>query len=146
MPPRPLADSEVSSVLREEMIVRVAFSDQPFPYVIPFGYVYLEPALYGITAPGRKTRVAEANPRVGFHVDSSARSGPWEWKSVTGEGTFELVASESERQKALSALEPLLAQAPQWWQDEIRPPLAAGMVKVWKITPSRVAGVHYARP
>lgn len=145
MPQHMLTNKEISGVLAEEMLVRVAFSDQGVPYVIPFGYVYVESVLYGITAPGRKTRVAENNPEVGFQVDSSGRTGPWEWRSVTGQGRFEIVQNENEQQKALTALEPLLAAAPRWWQDEIRPLVVAGIVKVWKITPHAIDGVEYAR-
>lgn len=110
------------------------------------GRRHLDLMLYGITPPGRKSRIAESNPRVGFQVDSSAQSGPWEWKSVTGEGRFDFVESEEERRRALAALEPLIAQAPDWWQEEIRPLVAAGLVRVWRITPSRLGGVQYTRP
>jgi len=146
MPQHPLTEHETSEVLEGEMIVRVAFSDRDCPYVIPFGYTYLRSNLYGVTAPGRKTRVVEQNPHVGFQVDSSSRSGPWEWRSVTGEGRFEMVEADGERAEALGALEPLLSSAPSWWQDEIRPLLAEGIVRVWRITPTSVAGVEYAKP
>jgi nitroimidazol reductase NimA-like FMN-containing flavoprotein (pyridoxamine 5'-phosphate oxidase superfamily) len=145
MPPRPLTEHEISEVLASERIVRVAFSDREYPYVIPFGYVYLDSTLHGITAPGRKSQIAERNPRVGFQVDTSAQSGPWEWKSVTGEGRFEFVESEEERQKALAALESLIAHAPEWWQEEIRPLVQAGIVRVWRITPTRLGGIRYSR-
>jgi hypothetical protein len=128
------------------MIVRVAFQDRNAPYVIPFGYAYHDGRLYGVTAPGRKTVIAEQNPRVGFQVDSSARTGPWEWRSVTGDGDFELVDDERERAAALAALEPLNARAPEWWQDEIRPLMASGNARVWRLTPDRISGVEYARP
>jgi len=146
MPSRLLTEQEISDILGSEGVVRVAFYDEEHPYVIPFGYVYLKSRLHGITAPGRKSQIAERNPRVGFQVDTSARSGPWEWKSGTGEGRFEFVESEEERREALSALEPMLAEAPAWWQGEIRPLVQRGIVRVWKITPTRVGGVQYARP
>lgn len=146
MPQRMLNQEQALEVLAGEMLVRVGFCDEGCPYVIPFGYVYLERALYGITPKGRKTRIVEQNPQVGFQVDSSARSGPWEWKSVTGQGQFELVESKEELGKALAALEPLISNAPNWWQEEIRPLVAAGAVLVWKITPSRVDGVEYVHP
>ena len=146
MPPRTLTQHQVSEVLAGEMIVRVAFSDGETLYVIPLGYVTLKSRLYGIAAPGRKTRMAERNPRVGFQVDSSARTGPWEWRSVTGEGLFEVLEDKHECEEALAALEPLNASAPEWWQDEIRPVLTSGMVKVWRITPTRVSGIEYVRP
>jgi len=146
MPSQTLTHDEVSGVLASEMIVRVAFSDGETPYVIPFGYVYLKSMLYGITAPGRKTQIAERNPKVGFQVDSSARTGPWEWRSVTGEGRFEVVEDKRECREALVALEPLNSSAPDWWQDEIRPLVTSGIVKVWKITPTSVAGLEYVRP
>lgn len=146
MPQHVLGNQEIWEVLASEMIVRVAFSDRDFPYVIPFGFVYVNSALYGITAPGRKTRVADRNCHVGFQVDSSSRSGPWEWRSVTGEGLFEIVEAEDERTEALTALEPLIAGAPGWWQDEIRPLVVGGIVKVWKISPTGITGVEHAKP
>jgi len=146
MPQQALTKDEVAQVLAGEMIVRVAFSEEPFPYVIPFGYVYLKSLLYGITAPGRKTQIAERNSHVGFQVDTSLRSGPWEWRSVTGEGQFEMVEAQEECKEALAALEPLISSAPRWWQDEIRPLVARGIVQVWRITPGRLAGVQYVMP
>lgn len=145
MPPQPMTEREITEVLAGERIVRVAFSDQDYPYVIPFGYAYLDSMLHGVTAPGRKSRIAERNARVGFQVDTSAESGLWEWRSVTGEGRFEFVESEEEKRKSLAALEPLLAHAPEWWQEEIRPLVQAGIVRVWRIMPTRLGGVRYAR-
>lgn len=145
MPQRKLTEEECADLLKKEMLIRIAFNDQDFPYVLPFGYVYLDAEIYGITSPGRKTRIAETNPRVGFQIDSSQTTGPWEWRSITGEGQFEMVAREEIQRKAIDALEPLLSQAPDWWQNEIRPAVAAGIVKVWRIQPSRLNGIEYGQ-
>jgi nitroimidazol reductase NimA-like FMN-containing flavoprotein (pyridoxamine 5'-phosphate oxidase superfamily) len=90
--------------------------------------------------------MAEAKPTVAFQVDTSAATGLFEWDSVTGEGRFEIVTSEEERQETLSALQPVIAQAPDWWQRNLAPQLVSGALLVWKISPIRSFGRRYSPP
>jgi nitroimidazol reductase NimA-like FMN-containing flavoprotein (pyridoxamine 5'-phosphate oxidase superfamily) len=144
MPRYDLSADETIRVLAGERVVRVAFRDGETSYLIPLGYVWLDSALLGVADPGRKTRMAESNPSVAFQVDTSAETGVFEWESVTGDGTFQVVVDEAERQQAIAALQPVIAQAPEWWQREQVPRMAAGSLVVWKITPTRISGCRYA--
>jgi nitroimidazol reductase NimA-like FMN-containing flavoprotein (pyridoxamine 5'-phosphate oxidase superfamily) len=141
-----LRDDESDEILARERVVRIAFQDGQSQYLIPLGYVWLQSALYGVTKEGRKTRLAKVNPNVAFQVDTSHWTGLWEWQGVTGEGTFGIVGGEEERQQVLSALEPLIAEAPAWWLREQEPRLASGTFLVWRLNPTRVSGRGYARP
>jgi len=144
MPRQKLTDDEGVQLLARARLVRVAFQDEAAPYLIPLGYVWLHSALYGVTEPGRKTRVAEVNPTVAFQVDTSTDTGLWEWDSVTGEGRFELVTSDAEKRQALSALQPLIGEAPDWWGREQAARIASGALVVWKIVPTSFSGCRYA--
>jgi nitroimidazol reductase NimA-like FMN-containing flavoprotein (pyridoxamine 5'-phosphate oxidase superfamily) len=146
LPRRDLSAEESAKVLAEQNLVRVAFHDGRTSYLIPLGYVYVEAALYGVADAGRKTRIAERNAAVSFQVDTSDDTGLWEWRSVTGEGTFEIVATDVEKQRALGALQPVIAQAPDWWRREQGPRMASGALLVWKITPTVVTGCEYVPP
>jgi nitroimidazol reductase NimA-like FMN-containing flavoprotein (pyridoxamine 5'-phosphate oxidase superfamily) len=121
----------------------VAFRDHASLYLIPLGYVWLRSALFGVADVGRKTEIAERNPRVAFQVDTSMQTGLWEWRSVTGEGTFELVDG-AQKGETLSALQPVIAAAPDWWRREQGPRMAAGALVVWRLNPTQFAGCRYA--
>jgi nitroimidazol reductase NimA-like FMN-containing flavoprotein (pyridoxamine 5'-phosphate oxidase superfamily) len=143
MPRSALSHDDCARVLAGEQLVRVAFRDQESVYLIPLGYVWLDSALYGVADAGRKTEMAGQNPTVAFQVDTSTRTGLWEWESVTGEGRFELVDGP-EKQKALAALQPAIADAPDWWRREQGPKIAAGTLVVWRLRPARITGCRYA--
>jgi nitroimidazol reductase NimA-like FMN-containing flavoprotein (pyridoxamine 5'-phosphate oxidase superfamily) len=138
-----LSEAEVSDVLKEQKVVRVAFRDDESVYLIPLGFVWLHSALYGVMEFGRKTRCAEKNSAVAFQVDSSSESGIFEWRSVTGEGEFETILDDDLRTDVLGALGPIIAQAPDWWLAEQGPKVASGELKVWRITPKRMSGRRF---
>jgi nitroimidazol reductase NimA-like FMN-containing flavoprotein (pyridoxamine 5'-phosphate oxidase superfamily) len=85
MPWRALTDDEIDALLRSERIVRMAFAEGE-PYVVPLGYVWVESALWGTTRRGRKTRMAEGQPRIAFTVDDSSQAVPFAWRCVVGAG------------------------------------------------------------
>jgi uncharacterized protein len=145
VPQRDLDSTEVTSVLNSERIVRVAFQGDAAPYLIPLGYAWHRDALYGVAQAGRKTRLAAAKPTVAIQVDTS-RTSIFEWRSVTGEGRFEVVADAAETRDALAALQPIMASAPAWWQAERREDMASGNLLVWKITPAVLTGRAYEPP
>ena len=146
MPRQPLTHDQMVQVLATQNIVRVAFRDGPSSYLIPLGYVWLPPALYGVADAGRKTRLAQRNPGVSFQVDTSSNTGLYEWRSVTGEGRFEIVENVKQKQEVFTALEPIIQQAPDWWRRQQGPRMASGDLLVWKITPTNIAGCECAQP
>jgi nitroimidazol reductase NimA-like FMN-containing flavoprotein (pyridoxamine 5'-phosphate oxidase superfamily) len=132
-------------VLRDGHLVRVAFRDGDATYLIPLGYVWVGSALYGVGEQGRKTDLASNEPVVAFQVDTAMETGLFEWQSVTGTGQFAVVSNQDEARAALVALQPFIAQAPDWWRAEQAPRIAQGALIVWRITPSSVTGVRFAR-
>lgn len=143
MPRSSMSDEDSQRVLAGENLVRVAFRGRGSVYLIPLGYVWLGSALYGVTEAGRKTEIAAQDSMVAFQVDTSTRTGLWEWESVTGEGQFGIVDGP-EKQEALSALQSVFAGAPQWWRQEQGPRMASGQLLVWRIRPSQVSGCKYS--
>ena len=143
MPAYDLGRDEISQILADEWVVRVAFNDGESLYLIPLGYVWLRSSFCGVTEAGQKTRIADQNPLVAFQVDTSSATGLFDWRSVTGEGRFRIVANDEAQQEVLSGLQPVIAQAPSWWQREQAPRLASGELKVWNITPTRIHGRRF---
>jgi nitroimidazol reductase NimA-like FMN-containing flavoprotein (pyridoxamine 5'-phosphate oxidase superfamily) len=140
-----LDPDDIRRVLVAQSVVRVAFRDGEDRYLIPLGYVWLRDALHGVSGPGRKIRLAEADPRVSFQVDTSAETGWFVWESVTGDGRFEVVRDEVVRSAVLEAWRPTIASAPDWWRTEIGPAAEAGRLLVWRLTPERMAGRRFGR-
>lgn len=140
---RSLEPSEIERVLREERVVSIAFSAPGEQHLVPVFFVWHESALYGVTTAGLKTRLAAESSTVAFQVDSSSRTGVWEWESVSGLGTFELVQDHGVIQTFVPRLQEKLADAPAWAifsrpnLVEILP--STGLLP-WRITPTRLSG------
>lgn len=146
MPRQVLSNDKALQVLATQNIVRVAFRDGSSSYLIPLGYVWLPSALYGVSEAGHKTQLAEKDPNVSFQVDTSNSTGVFQWQSVTGQGKFEIVANDEQKQKVWQALNPIMQTAPNWWLQQQAPHLASGDLLVWKITPSNITGCECAQP
>jgi len=144
MPAYELDSKAISEVLENEHLVRVAFADGETAYLIPLGYAWSGSVLYGVTEPGKKTKISAKNPRVAFQVDTSCTTGLFEWASVTGTGQFHVVSSQEERETAISILQPVIAKAPPWWQQEQAPRVTTGALQIWKIVPESFDGRRYA--
>lgn len=131
-----MSADEIDAFLASERIVRVGFDAADERYLIPLGYVWLEGALCCLTTPGRKTRMAALNPRVSFQVDDSCRGGPFEWKSVSGEATFEVVEDALAAARLLPALYAKFPDTPLWARQEF----AVRNLVVARIRPTALTG------
>jgi nitroimidazol reductase NimA-like FMN-containing flavoprotein (pyridoxamine 5'-phosphate oxidase superfamily) len=137
---RDLNDEEIEAVLAAQRVVRLGFVSGDEQYVVPVFYTWYKGALCGLTTPGRKTRLAAANPTVAFQLDSSAESGPWEWSSVSGQGAWEEVPNPAEFGPFAGQLRERLAGAPPWAQQLLQERFATiGMVP-WRIRPTGMSG------
>ena len=143
---RDLREDETWDVLAAERVVRIAFHDGDSHYLLPLGYVLLGETLCGVTGCGRKTEMAKTRSSVALQVDTASATGLYEWKSVTGEGRFEIVTSGSRKRKTLLAMQPLMADAPEWWRREQEPRMASGEFEVWQVTPTEVHGRSFEPP
>jgi nitroimidazol reductase NimA-like FMN-containing flavoprotein (pyridoxamine 5'-phosphate oxidase superfamily) len=132
--------AEIERCLERERVVRIAFAGDGEMYLVPVFFIWHEGALCGLTTPGRKTRLAEANPRVAFQVDSSATTGPWEWSSVSGEGRWEVVASPAGFGPFAARLGAKLADSPEWAARLLQERFATYGMVAWRIVPSHMSG------
>ena len=135
-----LSSAELEELLTGERVVRISFEANGERYLVPLGFISHRGALYAMTTHGRKTRMAAVNPQISFQIDSSARTGPFGWHSVSGEGIFEIVTDSGE----IEAIAPLLASRfpdmPQWMQAEYAQKQERGEVVFVRIRPSRMTG------
>ncbi len=137
---RELTAREVELVLEKERIVRIAFSAGGEQFVVPVFYVWYEGALCGLTTPGRKTTMAAENPNVAFQVDSTVTTGPWEWASVAGEGTFEHVEDPWEYGAFAATLQARLGDAPAWAVGMLQARFEELGTYAWRIVPRDLHG------
>lgn len=111
---RALTHEEMQAFLQRERILRLGLDADGKRYLVPLGYVWLDGLLCCVTLPGRKTQMIERNPRVSFQVDDSATRGVFDWTSVTGEGSVELVGDPARAQEILRAFLGRFADMPEW--------------------------------
>lgn len=137
---RDLTAEEIELVLEKERIIRIAFSADGGQFVVPVFYTWYDGALCGLTTPGRKTAMAAKNPNVGFQVDSTVMTGPWEWASVVGQGTFEHVGDALEYAAFEAALQLRLSDAPPWAGKMLQARFEALGMYAWRIRPSGLHG------
>lgn len=102
--------SEIVKILDQCPILRIAFFDTPFPYIVPVNYGYSVTdenlLLFVHTAKaGRKIDLARQNERVGFETDRLIEVGknekPCCWtsyfESVIGHGTISFAEGEEKK-------------------------------------------------
>lgn len=135
-----LSQTEIDELLSVERIMRVGFDANGERYLVPLGFVSHRGALYAMTTQGRKTQMAAANPGVSFQIDTSVRTGPFNWHSISGEGAFEIVTDAKE----IEAVSPLLVSRfpdmPDWMQAEYAEKQEQGSVVFVRIRPSKMIG------
>ncbi len=137
---------EMSELLASQRVVRIAFDANDERYLIPLGYVWQENALYSMTQRGRKTRMAAVNPRVSFQIDDSSDTRLFTYKSITGEGIFEIVTDAGEIERIMPALASRFADTPDWAQAESTTLWASGELVFVRLRPQVMNGVCYAQP
>jgi nitroimidazol reductase NimA-like FMN-containing flavoprotein (pyridoxamine 5'-phosphate oxidase superfamily) len=83
-----LTSDEIDTLLREEVVARIAYVDRRgLPCIVPVNYAYDGAALYGYSLLGAKVENMGANASVCVEVDRIQNAA--EWCSVIVRGTFE---------------------------------------------------------
>jgi len=137
---RNLSAEEIDLVLDKERIVRIAFAADGEQFVVPVFYAWYSDTLCGLTTPGRKTAMAARNADVGFQVDSTVMTGPWEWASVVGQGRFEQVTDPGEYGPFAAVLQGKLVDAPRWAATMLQARFEELGVYAWRIRPANLHG------
>lgn len=112
---RVLPPDQIEELLRTAIVGRIACCGHGAigdgrPYLVPLAYGYDGEAVYAHTGPGRKLDLMRAEPLVTFEVDEAV--APDRWRSVIAEGTFEEIAAEENRARALRVIYPEPGQVP----------------------------------
>jgi nitroimidazol reductase NimA-like FMN-containing flavoprotein (pyridoxamine 5'-phosphate oxidase superfamily) len=137
---RDLSQGEIEEILMSERVVRIAFCAGRERYLVPLGYVWLDGFICFVSMEGRKTRMASVQPDVAFQVDTSAKTGVFEWRSVTGEGTVDAVTDPAEIARIRPALFGRFPDIPGWMSEEFASRDSAGLLRWFRIRPTLLTG------
>ena len=140
MPAYSLNNEQCLSLLQNERIARFAFNAEGELYLIPLGYVWFEGALCGMTDAGRKTKMAAIESRVTFQIDDSAGSGPFGWRSVMGEGEFEIITDPTTIGRLAPVVFERFSDAPPWAVAELGAKAEQGKAVFFKLSPRVLSG------
>lgn len=101
----PLMDSEeIQSLIQSQMLRRIAFRGQQYPYIAPFQYVYLNGALYfHFTDYGRKMKLLEVDDRVCVEIEQ-LQPDLSEYNFVSLRGTLSVVNDSIERSTVIDQM------------------------------------------
>ncbi len=99
-----MSKQEVDRLLKNSRICRMAFNDDPYPYIIPLDYVYVNGKMYFHFADyGKKMDLFKKDPHVSVEVDRYNKDIT-DYESVTLMGTLMKVADHEEKKMASDAL------------------------------------------
>jgi hypothetical protein len=99
-----MTSSEIEDLIREQLMCRIAFKGEDYPYLAPFQYVVLKGSLYfHFTDYGRKMKLLEKDNRACVQIE---RYEPdlSSYSFVSLRGRLEVVEDEGERHRALNQL------------------------------------------
>jgi len=95
---------EIEMLLREQMLCRIAFKGDKYPYMAPFQYVLIDGTLYfHFTDYGKKMRLLEKDKRVCVEIEK-CKPDLSEYNFVVLRGKLEVVRDPYERTKAVNQI------------------------------------------
>ncbi|MGG5343822.1 pyridoxamine 5'-phosphate oxidase family protein [Enterococcus sp. AZ192] len=107
----------IDEILDEAHVVRLAFFDQEFPYIVPvnFGYEWIEERLFIYVhgaRQGKKLSLLKANPKIGFEMDcrhklitaDEAAKYTYHYRSIIGQGIATILTDLERKRLALLKL------------------------------------------
>jgi len=88
---------EIEKLIREQMLCRIAFKGDKYPYMAPFQYVLMHGSIYfHFTDYGRKMRLLEKDKRVCVEIETY-KPDLSEYNFVVMRGTLKVVTDPQER-------------------------------------------------
>jgi nitroimidazol reductase NimA-like FMN-containing flavoprotein (pyridoxamine 5'-phosphate oxidase superfamily) len=99
---RELNDTQIETLLKEQLIGRIGCHSDNVTYIVPVNYVYDGENIYCHSTKGMKIDMMRENPSVCFEVDSIKDMTNWE--SVIAWGKFEEITELDEKQQVLQKL------------------------------------------
>jgi nitroimidazol reductase NimA-like FMN-containing flavoprotein (pyridoxamine 5'-phosphate oxidase superfamily) len=99
-----MTKSEIERLLQEQMLCRIAFKGDEYPYMAPFQYVFLDGSLYfHFTDYGKKMKLLERDKRVCVEIEKY-RTDLSEYNFVVFRGELEIVEDPHERSKVINRI------------------------------------------
>jgi nitroimidazol reductase NimA-like FMN-containing flavoprotein (pyridoxamine 5'-phosphate oxidase superfamily) len=96
--------SEIETLLKEQMICRIAFNGKNYPYLAPFQYVLIDKSLYfHFTDYGKKMKLLESNKRVCVEIEKY-NPDLSEYNFVVFRGDLERVKNSAERIRVINEI------------------------------------------
>jgi nitroimidazol reductase NimA-like FMN-containing flavoprotein (pyridoxamine 5'-phosphate oxidase superfamily) len=96
-----LTNEEIEKILTENILGRLACSDDLQTYIIPVNYLYFENSILVHSRMGLKIEMMRRNPKVCFLVDEIEAMN--KWKTVIIRGIYKEISDEMERYKAMNS-------------------------------------------
>ena len=95
---------EIEKLIREQMLCRIAFKGDEYPYMAPFQYVFINGSLYfHFTDYGKKMRLLEKDKRVCVEIERY-QTDLSEYNFVVLRGTLKVVTDPQERAKVIKRM------------------------------------------
>lgn len=95
---------EIDTLLREQILCRIAFQDATYPYIAPFQYAYLNDTLYfHFTNYGKKLRLLERDNHVCVEIER-IQPDLREYDFVSLRGTLHPVHDPAERRVVIQQM------------------------------------------
>jgi nitroimidazol reductase NimA-like FMN-containing flavoprotein (pyridoxamine 5'-phosphate oxidase superfamily) len=95
---------EIKKLIQEQMLCRIAFKGDKYPYMAPFQYVYMNKTLYfHFTDYGRKMKLLEKDNRVCVEIEK-IQTDLSQYNFVVLRGTLKIVVNPQERTKAIKKM------------------------------------------
>jgi len=95
---------EIKKLIQEQMLCRIAFKGNEYPYMAPFQYVYMNETLYfHFTDYGRKMKLLKKDNRVCVEIEK-IQTDLSEYNFVVLRGTLKVVANPQERTKVIKKM------------------------------------------
>jgi nitroimidazol reductase NimA-like FMN-containing flavoprotein (pyridoxamine 5'-phosphate oxidase superfamily) len=95
---------EIEKLLQEQMLCRIAFKGDEYPYMAPFQYVLMDGFLYfHFTDYGKKMRLLEKDKRVCVEIEKY-RPDLSEYNFVVFRGELRLVGDPQERAEVINRI------------------------------------------
>jgi len=96
--------SEIENLLQEQMLCRIAFKGNKYPYMAPFQYVLMDDSLYfHFTDYGKKMRLLEKDTRVCVEIEKYTPDLS-EYNFVVFRGELEVVRDPQERAQVINRI------------------------------------------
>ncbi len=99
-----MTKQEIDSLIKEQILCRIAFKGDMHPYMAPFQYVSMNDSLYfHFTGYGKKIKLVEKDKRVCVEIESY-RPDLSEYKFVVLRGSLKIVEDHDEKKDVIDKM------------------------------------------